>query len=160
MTWWREALLWTELKHAQFLHIILSESVHEYFSLVLQHLHIVFRDEAPLSVQLPLQPARLSRLDHCKRGRGVSEGRYRQRAWRWGTDRGSNPCACETVNSNRRLQRFRLTLCYKCFGSPSNSEEPNLGDKKGALTDNDDRNVRQRVSNLCFLRILKKNKHD
>ena len=58
------------------LHIILGESVHKYFYLVLQHLHIVFRDEAPLSLQLPLQPARLSWLSHCRRGHSVNEGRY------------------------------------------------------------------------------------
>lgn len=34
--------------------------------LVLQNLHIVFRDEASFPVQLALQPARLSGMGHCR----------------------------------------------------------------------------------------------
>lgn len=79
----------------------------------LQHLHVVFRDEAPLSLQLALQPAGLPRLGHCRRGHsvtgggegwggggGYSTGRVR------GTDRGHRTqpsgecaaCACIRVN--------------------------------------------------------------
>lgn len=36
------------------------------FSLGLQNLHVVFRDEASFPVQLALQPARLSRVGHCR----------------------------------------------------------------------------------------------
>lgn len=38
----------------------------------LQHLYIVFWDEAPLPLQLPLQPARLPRWGHCRRGHSVT----------------------------------------------------------------------------------------
>lgn len=53
------------------------------FSLVLQNLHVVFGDEASFPVQLALQPARLSRMGHCRGTAKEDGGRYTSiPAWR------------------------------------------------------------------------------
>lgn len=74
--WINKALLWlSELRHMHLWGFLLvgADDLSINISIWgLQHLHVVFRDEAPLSLQLALQPAWLSRLDHCRRGHIVN----------------------------------------------------------------------------------------